>query len=138
MVSPTQLKNALGDKRTSSAVMTAARRIAVPVPSGWNTQIASYGLPLYSVIEIARWSPGQAILCCPMVNSLNEVQTMTVAETITQGSQPCQWGTDDLSGLLAITALLIANSGSGAGRQTRRKSSVMMSEPSDDRTSVSV
>src|ERR1035438_5020420 len=138
MVSPMQLKNALGGKRTSSAVMTAARRMAVPVPNGWNAQIASYALPLYSVIEIARCNPGHAIFCCPIANSLNEVQRITVADTTTHGNHPCQLGTDDVGRSPATTVLLIANSGSGAGRQTCRKSSVATSEPSEDSTSVSV
>jgi hypothetical protein len=46
MVSRTQSKNALGDSRTRAAVTIAARRIAVPVASGWNAQTASYGLSL--------------------------------------------------------------------------------------------
>ena len=40
-VCATQPKNAPGGSLTTSAVMMAASRIAVPVPSSWNAQSAA-------------------------------------------------------------------------------------------------
>ena len=110
----------------------------MPLDSGWNAQIASYGLSLYCVIEIARCSPGQGMFCCPIANTLNVVQTITIPERMTHGSQPCQSGTEGASPSPNAWVLAIANFGSGCGRQTRRNSSVAASEPREERTSVRV
>src|SRR6516225_12130128 len=133
-----QLRKAAGDSLTITAVMIADRRIAVPVPSGWKAHTASYGLLLYSVMEMRRCSPGQAILLWPIAKILKLVQIITVAETTIQGSHPCQAGTDDEAPSAAAGCCRIAYSRSGAGRQTRKNRSVTISDPSDERTSVSV
>ena len=54
-----------------------------------------------------------------------------------QGNQPCQTGTS-FAARASIACLAIANSGSGAGFQTRRKPSVTISDPSEASTSVKV
>ena len=43
-VSTIAAPNSDAGSRTSSAVMIAATRIAVPVASGWKSQIAPYGV----------------------------------------------------------------------------------------------
>ena len=72
------------------------------------------------------------------------VQTITTAETMSQGSQPCQ--RRHLRYRVAFGARRRrrperpgddANSGSRAGFQTRRNTSVTINAVSDDSTSVS-
>lgn len=69
---------------------------------------------------------------------MKETHRITVADTITHGSHPCQAGTADAGRSLATGVLLSVNAGSGAGRQTLRNNSVATSEPSEDSTSVRV
>ena len=96
---------------------------------------AACGLSLYSVIEIAWCRPGHGMFCCPIVATLNEVHRITVTDTIAQGSQPCQAGTPaERSPTRGLGWIL--NSGSGTGCQNWTNSSVAISEPSEDSTSV--
>ena len=84
--------------------------------------------------------PGQAILLWLMAAKPKWVQTITTADTISQGSQPCHNATSGTpSAWLSASKASreMANSGSGAGFHTSRNTSVAPSEPSEASTSVS-
>ena len=75
----------------------------------------------------------------PIAATLSRDQTITTADTSTQGSHPCHAGTAaTAAGPPASAVSLIVNSGSGAGRHHCRNRIVTTREPSEDRTSVSL
>jgi hypothetical protein len=70
--------------------------------------------------------------------TLKAVQRITVAEMMIQGSQPCQAAGAPAARASRALSFVMANSGSGAGRHTLKKSKVTVSEIIDDRMSVRV
>ena len=119
--------------------MSAATKIAVPVPSGWNAQTAAYGLSWYSVMATALSKPGHGTLSCPFAATLKDVHRITVADTINQGNHPCHAATR-LAAEFAVSSgdRAILNSAASAGRHACRKSTVTIKEPRAASTSVSV
>src|SRR5450631_1732583 len=131
--------NSAAGNRTTTAVMSAASNIAVPVPSGWNAHTAAYGLSWYSVMATALSSPGQGTLICPLVATLKDDHRITVAETSSQGIQPCHAATGGNADFgVSSGDRTMGNSAVSAGRHTCRNSTVAMSDPSAANTSVRV
>ena len=82
---------------------------------------------------------GQLNFTAPIFWMPSDVQTITVAATMTQGSQPCQDGTRPRVPIAPMAAgRTMAKAGSKRGFHTCRKPMVTTSEPSEARTSVSL
>src|SRR5450755_2226603 len=119
--------------------MSAAAKIAVPVPSGWNAQTAAYGLSWYRVMATALSRPGHGMLSCPLAATLKDVHRITVTDTINHGSHPCQAPTRPAADFAASSGeRAILNSAASTGRHACRKSTVVIREPRAASTSVSV
>ena len=140
MVSPTQLKNALGDSRTRTAVMIGRQKNGRAGSQWLEGPDRVIGLAVVERDRNRTVQPGPGDILLPDREQLErgpedhdaQIRRATAAS-------PARWAIDDWSAAsLTAVAFLIANSGSGAGRQTCRNSSVAISEPSEDSTSVSV
>ena len=77
------------------------------------------------------------MVCWPMVAIFIRVQTMTTADTINHGIQPCQGDMVEVAAVVVATGLRMTNSSSVFGDHTCRNNRVTISDTSADSTSVS-